>query len=448
MNREHLKHYYKKCRQLKDKINRTGIKVFAVLLGAGFAVGLCLPLRPERSELEKRDLEQFPGLTASGLWDGTWFEGVSTWYSDTYPLREALIAGASRVENLYGLQGEQIVDNSDKTGDEVPDISEEADPAPVVTETPAPTTELEDGTIYEEPEMAGDVYIAGDTAFEIYYFNQGGADSYASMINTVQARLGGDTTVYDLLAPTSFGVCLDESIQENMGGSSQGDAFQYIYSRLDPEVKRVDVFDELVRHNAEYLYYRTDHHWTALGAYYAYRVFAEQKGITPHELSEFEKRDYEGFLGTFYAYSNQAAALGNNPDTVETYIPMGTNDAEIQTAEGETMQWFVVSDVSDYSAGAKYSCFIGGDNPFTTITNPQIQDGSSCVVVKESYGNAFVPWLVDHYEHVYVVDYRYYTGNLTQFIRENQVDDVIFVNNAEAISESRTAQMLAIFPES
>src|SRR5699024_11136438 len=113
----------------------------------------------------------------------------------------------------------------------------------------------------------------------------------------------------------------DESIQENMGGSSQGDAFQYIYSRLDPEVKRVDVFDELVRHNAEYLYYRTDHHWTALGAYYAYRVFAEQKGITPHELSEFEKRDYEGFLGTFYAYSNQAAALGNNPDTVETYIP-------------------------------------------------------------------------------------------------------------------------------
>ena len=188
------------------------------------------------------------------------------------------------------------------------------------------------------------------------------------------------------------------------------DAFAYIYSRLDPAVRRVDVMEELIRHNAEYLYYRTDHHWTALGAYYAYRVFAEQKGIQPHELSEFEKREYPGFLGTFYAYSNQSAALGDHPDTVEAYIPMGTNDAEIQQAEGGTLQWFVVSDVSDYGEGAKYSCFIGGDNPFTRITNPQIQDGSSCVVVKESYGNAFVPWLVDHYQNVYVVDYRITPG--------------------------------------
>ena len=447
MNRIQLKRYYERCRQLKKKINSAGVRVFAVLLGAGFAVGLCLPLRPEKSELEKRELEKFPRLTASGLWDGSWFEQAGTWYSDTYPLRESLIAGASKIETLYGLKGEQLMDHSDKTGDAIPDATEETGVAPVVTETPVPTQELEDGTIREEPEMAGDVYLAGDTAFEIYYFNQGGADSYASMINTVQARLGDGVAVYDLLAPTSFGVCLDQKIQEDMGGSSQKDAFRYIYSRLDSRVKKVEVFEELVKHNAEYLYYRTDHHWTALGAYYAYRVFAGQKGITPHELSEFEKRDYPGFLGTFYAYSNQAAALRDNPDTVETYIPMGTNDAQIQTPEGEELQWFVVSDVSDYSAGAKYSCFIGGDNPFTRITNPQIQDGSSCVVIKESYGNAFVPWLVDHYQNVYVVDYRYYTGNLTQFIRDNQVEDVIFVNNADAISESRAAQMLALFPE-
>ena len=191
--------------------------------------------------------------------------------------------------------------------------------------------------------MAGDVYIAGDTAFELYYFSQASADAYASMVNTVHARLGSGVGVYDLLAPTSFGVCLDENIQEQMGASSQKDAFQYIYSRLDPGVKKVDVFDELVRHNAEYIYFRTDHHWTQLGAYYAYRIFAEQKGIRPHELSEFEHRTYPDFLGSFYAYSNQAEALAANPDTLETYTPMGTNDALIQPAEGEPFQWFVVS---------------------------------------------------------------------------------------------------------
>ena len=63
---------------------------------------------------------------------------------------------------------------------------------------------------------------------------------------------------------------------------------------------------------------------------------------------------------------------------------MGTNDALIQPAEGEPFQWFVVSDVTDYAPGAKYSSYIGGDNPFTTIQNPGIQDGSSCVVIKES----------------------------------------------------------------
>lgn len=450
MKKTQRKALSEKYRRLRIKINKAGVRIFIVLLGAGFAVGLCLPLRPEHSDIEKRDLASFPGLTASGLWDGSWFSDVGTWYSDTYPLRETLISGASKIEGLYGFQGEQIVSGNAQTADEVPDAQEDAvvTPAPVATDTPEPTPELEDGTIHQEPEMAGDVYIAGDTAFELYYFSQAGADAYASMINTVHSRLGDGVKVYDLLAPTSFGVCLDEKIQEQMGASSQKDAFQYIYSRLDSAVKRVDVFDELVRHNAEYIYFRTDHHWTQLGAYYAYRVFAEQKGVKPHELSEFQQRSYPDFLGSFYAYSNQAEALAANPDTLETYIPMGTNDAQIQPAEGEAYEWFVVSDVSDYASGTKYSSYIGGDNPFTVISNPKIQDGSSCVVIKESYGNAFVPWLVDHYQNVYVVDYRYYTDNLTQFVKDHQVDDVIFVNNASALTESRASTMLALFPES
>jgi hypothetical protein len=91
-------------------------------------------------------------------------------------------------------------------------------------------------------------------------------------------------------------------------------------------------------------------------------------------------------------------------------------------------------------------CFIGGDNPYSVISNPSVTDGSSCVILKESYGNCFVPYLVDHYQNVYVIDYRYYTGDLTSFIRDNHVSDVIFLNNVEAVTADRANMMLGLFP--
>ena len=104
-----------------------------------------------------------------------------------------------------------------------------------------------------------------------------------------------------------------------------------------------------------------------------------------------------------------------------------------------------VADGSTYDRGSKYSCFIGGDNPYSVIQNPELQDGSSCVVIKESYGNAFVPFLVDHYQTVHVVDYRYFVGNIPEFVAQNNVQDVIFVNNADAISEAAVGYMSGLF---
>jgi len=84
-----------------------------------------------------------------------------------------------------------------------------------------------------------------------------------------------------------------------------------------------------------------------------------------------------------------------------------------------------------------------GDNPYTVISNPDLSDGSSCVVVKESFGNAFVPFLVDHYQTVYVIDYRYYSGSVVDFAKTNKVTDVIFVNNLSAIRGSYQMGKLA-----
>jgi hypothetical protein len=120
--------------------------------------------------------------------------------------------------------------------------------------------------------------------------------------------------------------------------------------------------------------------------------------------------------------------------------------AEYEDSEtGEVKSGKVINDVTEANAGRKYNCFINGDNPFTQITNPHITDGSSCVLVKESYGNAFVPFIVDHYENVYVVDYRYYKDNLSDFIIDHGINDIIFLNNVQAITEKVSGMILSIF---
>lgn len=77
----------------------------------------------------------------------------------------------------------------------------------------------------------------------------------------------------------------------------------------------------------------------------------------------------------------------------------------------------------------KYSAFAAGDNPITVITNEDIRDGSSCIVVKESFGNAFIPFLADHYQNIYEIDYRYWKGNVAEYAQKKGVQDVILINN-------------------
>jgi hypothetical protein len=129
----------------------------------------------------------------------------------------------------------------------------------------------------------------------------------------------------------------------------------------------------------------------------------------------------------------------------------------VHTADGERSKFTggVVRKDTDtmYAAAAsKYNCFLTSDNPLGTkqsyycsIENPNIQDGSAVVLVKESFGNCFAPFLVDHYQYVYVIDYRYFDGDLTEFVTEKGAGAVIFLNNITATSAApRIGEMEAL----
>ena len=413
------------------KTDSVKIILFVATMAIFFVIGLAFFLRPTESENEKRKLTEFPKFTVSSFLSGEWTNQVSLWYSDTYPLREGMISADSALESLYGIKGEQVIVGGD--ADIIPD-------APTDSEVVFNPTDDGGG------ERVQGMYVNGDTAYQLYSFSQQNSNSYVSLINKLASQVEGKAKVYDMIVPLHYQIALSRETAEKFGASDCEAAIDYMYGALSDNVTPVDALPELISHNNEYLYYRADHHWTSRGAYYAFVAFCQAKGIEPTALSDYERMQFDGFLGTLYAEAGQPAAMKNNPDYVEAFVPMGTNKITVTEKSGKVVEYQIVNKQTDAwypAAGAKYNCFIAGDNPISEIHNPDITDGSSIVIIKESYGNAFVPFLVDSYEYVYVIDYRYWSGDLADFVIENGIDDVLFLNVVNVTSTSARLNEMA-----
>ena len=410
-----------KRKQANGLIRGVKILAFGLMVAVMGFIGLMWFLRPDTSVIEKRTLTEFPFITWSSFWDGSFFKAVDTWYADTYPLREGLISGSQSLENHYGLRSDQIVGEA-LVADDIPD----PDAAGEKVQAAEPEEVLPDGTVTEIGEMQGQIYITNNCGYGLYYFTQSPADKFAATMNQIYANVKDKVNLYVMICPISAGVMLDQAVLDDMGCSSEKDAIDYIYGKMDPGIHTVSAFDNLKKHNAEYIYFHTDHHWTALGAYYAYQAFCQEKGIEAHTIADYETMEFPGFLGTFCSSSNNSPALQSNPDTVVAYIPKGTNAMTMHYTNGSVVDWFIVNDVSGYAKSELYATFVGGDRPFSYAHNPAITDGSAVMVIKDSYGNAFIPWLVDHYEYIYWVDARYTSNTISQMVRDYNVQDVIY----------------------
>ncbi len=418
-----------------------------ILMGA---VLFIIPLRPTVSETEKRELAKFPEFSISSLMSGEYFSGISTWFSDTVPFRDSIMGINSVMQKFLGTSGTLKGFNEGAEGDEIPDaavpdaeetleyIEKPSDEAPSV---PVETTYPEDKEDAKHVEQMGSIVVVDNAAFEYYNFVRSTADNYRKALNTAAARFPG-YTVYATVAPTSTDITLNQKVRKNLNVSDQKEAINYMLGSTSEAVKQFNCFDNIMQHRDEYVYFRTDHHWTALAAYYAYEVFCNTKGITPIPLSAYEKVSFDGFLGTFYNDSGKDPALAATPDVVDAYKPPCNYSMTITDRNDNTTDMPLIYDESSAPASLKYGTFICGDNPLSTIRNHDMTEGESCVVIKESYGNAFVPFLVGHYKTIYVIDYRHYSGTLAGFLSSHEVDDIIFCNN---ISMTRNSDLVQDF---
>ena len=293
------------------------IRVFMLVLFAFFIVSLIIPLRPSYSESEKRKLAKFPSFSFSALFSGDYFDGINEWYADTFPFREALTGLNARVSALFGKTDVQIHGTVEQ-GDEIPDLPSESEDSSSSEQTEHQGTESGESSENQSSESSsqtsleesqsqtaseqkppenstqtlGALLINGDTAYEYYNFVRSTADSYIAAINNAGKLLEGKATVYDIIVPNSMGICAPESITSGINTSDQKKAINYMYSGMN-NVKTVPIFDTLKSHRNEYIYFRTDHHWTALGAYYAYCELMKAKGVSPSPLDSFTVRDLQ-----------------------------------------------------------------------------------------------------------------------------------------------------------
>ena len=292
-------------------------------------------------------------------------------------------------------------------------------------------------------EQIGSLYLNGDSAYELYYFSEKAVRAHASLLNTVQAMFP-KVKLSAMIVPNSFGVLLDPKVQEKLASSGMDQAIAYSYSLMDKRVNAVNVFDALSAHKKEYIYFRTDHHWTQLGAYYGYQEYCKSMGYSTKPLSDYQKMDFPEFYGTFYFFMNRPESLKGHPDRVTAYQG-SMNTMQYTDSKGNLQEGKLINDASQMLPGNKYNCFMLGDHGYVEIHNEGAPRKKSILVLKDSYGNAFVPLLAQDYRNVYVVDYRHYQGNAASLIQEKGIEEILFLNNIMGIGESLSQKMLAVF---
>ena len=229
-----------------------------------------------------------------------------------------------------------------------------------------------------------------------------------------------------MIVPTSSAVLSDKLpygapvLQEAPLITSIGRSVEGLASFCDPT-------QVLLAHAGEEIYYRTDHHWTSLGAYYAYTAWADTQGLPVHGLTEYRIRTVsDSFLGTTYSKANLTSI---QPEAIQIFEREGAPKAAMQVDTGKEVKSFdSLYDESYLSQKDKYSYFLSSNNPLVSI-DTGIKNGKTLLVVKDSFANSFVPFLTGDYERILVVDPRYQRSGILSLLKQESVTDVLVLYN-------------------
>lgn len=260
--------------------------------------------------------------------------------------------------------------------------------------------------------------------------------NYAEAANRYKKTFGNRVNVYCMVIPTAVALYCPEEAQE--WTKDEWAAIDNVYSHLRNGVKAIDLAETLKAHAEEDIYARTDHHWAALGAYYAAQQFAEIADVPFADLSTYQRHAIHNYVGTMYRFSKDVA-VKNAPEDFVWFVPQNVTytTSYIKYKLGRNKQVVSESEPTDgnffyeYEDGnsAAYMTFMHGDLNTTTVKT-STRNGRRLLILKDSYGNALPSFLFHSFEEIHVVDCRYFLQNIARYVNEHAISDILFANNA------------------
>ncbi len=366
--------------QLKKILKYPVVLAFFLFIFLFTAVDLVKPDR-EYSEFENKYLTQRPEFTLASFLNNEWTSKYETYLNDQFVLRDDWITLKSICESML-----LKIENN------------------------------------------GIAYGADDYLFEKFTTLAG--DSLAQF----ERNVGYEKTFIDTYGetvPITFTIIpnaymiLPEKLPEGLTQVDQAAYTAPIYEAVGDKAQVVDFTGALTAHKDDYIFYRTDHHWTTLGAYYAYAAYAESLGMEPVALDSLSGIEVPDFYGTYFSKAKKFDAVA---DTI-TYYPIADAGVIIDGQEADGYY-----DLSKFEVRDKYAAFLRGNNGYTVIKSgvreaPEGQEPSKILVIKDSYANSFVPFLLYNFDEVHVVDLRYSAVSMKELLSTENFDQVLLMYN-------------------
>lgn len=350
--------------------------VFAVVI---VIADLCLILMHGKtfSENENRMLQQFPEATKQSVLSGRFMTQAEDFVADQFFLRDNWISLKLEIDKLTGKKES----NNIILG--------------------------KDGYLIEK---------AAAPDFEAMDRNLAAIRSFASSIdqNVVMSVVPNAVSVRSDLLPAGIPV------------RDQREDLAYIQNAVGDVLTYADVTDALSGHNEEQVYYRSDHHWTSLGAKYAFDALCAPLGIEAPVSSYEIMTVTQDFSGTLSAGSG---AFSTVRDPIDIYVPVTDENFEYVAEYGDIQQ----KSATIYNSAAlasknKYEVFMGGNYSYVSIKTTA-QSEKNLLLFKDSYANTFVQFLLPYYRNIVIIDPRYYSDDCIKLLSEREITDVLFLYN-------------------
>ncbi len=369
-----------------NKSRISDIIAVAVSLLLVFGLGIAVFALPHKqfSEQENRDLAIFPELTASSLTDGSFTLGIGDFYADQFPLRSAFV-GIKAVCELASLKGQN---NS--------------------------------------------VLPAADNSLvkRLEYTDYSNAEKNLSALALFEQVLAKEDIPLTLaVAPRSVDV-LAHKLSPLYGSFRSDRIWEVLAECRSEDVNELrDTLTSLAK-QGEYVWYNTDHHWTTDGAYAVYLALADDLGYTPRPLDFFVRETVsEQFYGTTYSSSGM---YWSAPDSMVFYRFEGDSGYTVKNMiTGDSFSGFYVNSYLEQKD--KYSAFLGGNQPYITVTAPSDTPRPRLLVIKDSFAHSLIPFLAIHFD-IEMLDLRSYNGKPIEIARE--CDAVLVLMGADNLALS------------